>query len=133
MKKIISAPCSPSVQIESKNIEVMKIIITFGGGMGGSNQTFYANKVIKTSDGMLFIETVDGRELELNPRYIVLKEKTIILKVVTDTTAHSNYNQKTCNYSERTEFFDVGFDSYEFASVNASNAEKPVLSFFKKK
>ena len=133
MKKIISAPCSPSVRIGSKNIEVMKIIITFGGGMGGASQTFYANRVDKTSDGMLSVETVDGRELELNPRYVVSKERTNILKVVTDTTAHSNYNQKTCNYSERTEFFDVGFDSYEFASVNASNAEKPVLSFFKKK
>ena len=129
MKKIISAPCSPSIRIDSKNIEVAKIIITFGGGMGGANQAFYANKVDKTTDGMLSIETVDGRELELNPRYVVSKEKTIILKVVTDTTQHSNYNQKTCNYSERTEFFDVGFDSYEFDSVNTRNAEKPVLSF----
>jgi hypothetical protein len=133
MKKIISAPCSPSTQIDSKSIEVVKIIITFGGGMGGANQTFYANRVDKTSDGMLSVETVDGRKLELNPRYIVSKEVTNILKVVTDTTEHSNYHEKTCKYSERTEFFDVGFDSYEFASVNTSNAEKPVLSFFKKK
>lgn len=129
MKKIISAPCSPSKRIDSKNIEAVKIVITFGGGMGGSSQTFYANKVDKTSDGMLSIETVDGRELELNPRYVVSKERTIILKVVTDTTQHSNYGKKTCNYSERTEFFDVGFDSYEFASVNTSGSEKPILSF----
>ena len=133
MKKIISAPCSPSIQIDSKNIEAMKIIITFGGGMGGASQTFYANRVDKTSDGMLSVETVDGRELELNPRYVVSKERTNILKVVTNTTPHANYHQKTCNYSEQTEFFDVGFDSYEFASVNTSNAEKPVLSLFKKK
>lgn len=132
MKKIIAAPCSPSVRIDSKNIEVMKIIITFGGGMGGSSQTFYASRVNKTSDGMLAIETVEGRELELNPRYIVSKEKTIILKVVTDTTQHSNYREKLCKYSERTEFFDVGFTPYEFASVNTSNAEKPVISTFKK-
>lgn len=129
MKKIISEPCSPSTRIEAKNIEVVKIIITFGGGIGGTNQTFYASKVDKTPDDMLSIETVDGRELELNPLYIVLKEKTNILKVVTDTTQHSNYNKKICNYSVRTEFFDVGFDSYEFASVNTSGAEKPVLSF----
>ena len=101
--------------------------------MGGANQAFYANRVDKAPDDMLSIETVDGRKLELNPRYVVSKEKTIILKVVTDTTKHSNYHEKTCNYSERTEFFDVGFDSYEFASVNKSDAEKPVLSFFNKK
>ena len=133
MKKIISAPCSPSTRIDSKSIEVTKIIITFGGGMGGSSQTFYANRVDKIPDGMLSVETINGRVLELNPRYVVSKEKTIILKVVTDTTKHSNYHEKMCNYSERTEFFDVGFDSYEFASVNTSNAEKPVLSFFNKK
>ena len=101
--------------------------------MGGSSQTFYANRVDKIPDGMLSVETINGRVLELNPRYVVSKEKTIILKVVTDTTKYSNYHKKMCNYSEQTEFFDVGFDSYEFASVNTSNAEKPVLSFFNKK
>jgi hypothetical protein len=116
---LIGAPCSPSEIISHEAIKMKRILITYGGGIGGGNKVYYTKKITKEQaiNGSWDIETIDGKKISLMPRYIVEVEDTKVLKLVTNITEHKNYHKVVCTKSILTEYFDMsGFDNYEIVN-----------------
>jgi len=111
----VGKPCSPSNIINHEIFEMKRILISYGGGIGGAHKQYYTKKIYKEQaiNGSWNIETIDGKKIQLMPNFIVEIEETKVLKLVTDVTEHRNYNNTTCKKSILTEYFDLsGFDNY---------------------
>ena len=72
--------CTPSLIMNTKEIKATKILISFGGGMGGASQKLYAIKSTKKGD-YLKVELIDGTTREINPRFIVYKKPVKLLRI----------------------------------------------------
>ena len=101
----IGYPCSPSNNISHETIKATEILVTWGGGMGGSSKRYYA----LSKNGKNEFKLLDGDTIKINQEYIVHEKKVTIIKVVTDITAHSNYHKKTCNKAIKTEYILLNF------------------------
>lgn len=122
-------PVSPSTRLSQKEIKVTKILISYGGGMGGANETHYAKKVVQ-SEGNVKITTFDGRTIDINPRFIVYKEPCRILEIVTDVTAHTNYHGYKVKKEILTEYVEIPFliEKIEFKNEFGSGNLPSILS-----
>jgi hypothetical protein len=127
---LVGKPCSPSETISHEVIEMKRVLITYGGGMGGANKEYYTKKIYKEQaiNGGWNIETIDGKIIQLMPNFIVEVEETKVLKLVTDVTGHRNYNKTTCKKSILTEYFDLsGFDNYNIEEKYSSRDDKIIF------
>jgi hypothetical protein len=127
---LVGKPCSPSETISHEVIEMKRVLITYGGGMGGANKEYYTKKIYKEQaiNGGWNIETIDGKIIQLMPNFIVEVEETKVLKLVTDVTRHRNYNKTTCKKSILTEYFDLsGFDNYNIEEKYSSRDDKIIF------
>ncbi len=100
----IGAPRSPSKHMETTTGTITKLLVTYGGGMGGVNKTYYATKIKKT-EGLWCLSLIEGYDIEINPHYLVEKECGKYAKIVYDITDHANYNNRVCNKSISIEYF----------------------------
>jgi len=94
-KIIIGCPHSPLKRIATEEIPVTKVLITYGGGMGGSSGTYYATRRSDISDKKIKILTIDGRIIDIGTNFIVTEEDVIIVKNQyerPDTTTFYTYN-----------------------------------------
>ena len=124
MKTIkIGLSCSPSKMISTEKIETKKVLISYGGGMGGAHQKLYATNIKPDweFDGHLRLTLISGEEVSINPAFIVMKNDCNVVKVVTDNTQHANYNEKSCNKSVDTEFIELRYDE-DYVVVNEYTA-----------
>jgi len=97
MKTIqIGVPCSPSRILSDRTKKVRKILVSYGGGLGGSTDTYYTTKIHKERalNGFWELLLVEGGEIEINPRFIVSVEDAEIVIVETDITDFYNRNRK---------------------------------------
>jgi hypothetical protein len=78
----IGLPCSPSKRIEDKVLTVTEVLITFGGGMGGSSRKYY---VMSIEDNKYTL--VSGEVIKLNPRFIVSEREVRIVKQVIEANS----------------------------------------------
>jgi hypothetical protein len=112
-KLIIGLPCSPSfLSIPTEIIKTTSFLISYGGGMGGANKTYYATNctVDATTIGFFQLTLIDGTKVSINSRFLVEKQIVILIKITTDTTEHSNFYSKTCNQSIVIEWFKLEED-----------------------
>ena len=80
--KYIGFPCTPSVwtrEPEYKKITV--IIVSCGGGMGGSKWREYVYRTDELPKGIQWYRTVDGRDIRLNSNNIVMMEDYTMVTV----------------------------------------------------
>ncbi len=97
MKKlIIGPPCGRSakgdtVLLNIQSIACERIVISYGGGIGGTTGTYFAKKSIDI-DNMLEIVTVNDIRLKLNPRFVVLREPCRVLMLEYDVSGHNMYD-----------------------------------------
>jgi len=108
----IGLSCSPSKRISSDNFKATEILISYGGGMGGANKTFY---VINKNGNQYTL--ISGEVIILNPNFIVMERQVELVEQVIDTTAHSNYSTKTCEQSILTEYYKLEYRQ-DYALVN---------------
>jgi len=111
----IGKAVSPSHFVGKGELKNMKrILVSYGGGMGGANKTYYTEKIHKEQaiNGTWNIVDIHGNMIELNPRFIVEVVATKVVVLKTNTTGHANYNSKTCKSSILTEYFDLGEMGY---------------------
>ena len=107
-KLIIGLPCSPSfLSIPTQIIQTTSFLISYGGGMGGTNKTYYATDytVDATKIGFYQLTLIDGSKVSINSRFLVEKQIVNLIKITTDTTQHSNINSKRCSKSILIEWF----------------------------
>lgn len=115
----IGLSCSPSTIISNELIKCKRILVSFGGGMGGANITHYCTKVSTlTKDGYLNITLITGEKREINPKFIVEKADINIVKLVTDITQHINYNKPSTVTKEiETEFIRLLYNE-DYVIIN---------------
>jgi len=106
MKLKIGLSCSPSKILSHEKVKVIKVLVSWGGGMGGASESYYCLSIDKTIDTGKFWELtfLDGKTKNVNPTFVVSFEDEILVKVVSDITEHMNYRQKTCKKSITTEY-----------------------------
>lgn len=97
MKKfIVGTKFSPSKTKDHSTLDVTSLLVSYGGGMGGANVTYYAQDIVKENESELEVECIDGRTMTLNKNFIVKREPVKVLKQIVDITAHANYHKTTC-------------------------------------
>jgi hypothetical protein len=92
----IGRPCSPSTTLSGDHLNVTEFKVSYGGGMGGANETFYALESMPRKDGLLRLTLRGGEDIDINPRFLVYKRPRVMVIHVVDTTAHANYRNKIC-------------------------------------
>jgi hypothetical protein len=88
-KIIIGLPCTPSKYVSHKVVDCTRVLISYGGGMGGANKTYYAEN-IELKDGMLVLSLVKGSVVEVNPTFLVEKEKCKVAIIEYDVSPWAN-------------------------------------------
>jgi hypothetical protein len=96
MRKIeIGKSCSPSKIVSKEQIKCQRVLVSYGGGMGGANKSYYATKIQKEQalQGRWILKLLDGRTIDVNPSFIVENEEINVVKIVSDITEHLNFNK----------------------------------------
>ena len=123
----IGMPCSPSNFISVTRHKCIKVIISYGGGIGGKSETFYCESVENDKVGKnVTLKLYDGCTLNVNPNFIVLMEEGTCVKRVYDVLPHSNYRHVAYKkYINTTYFFLKENEILNFKNeyVNESNAK----------
>jgi hypothetical protein len=114
MKTIKIGPsCSPNTYIVSHEIiKGKKILVSFGGGLGGSSKTYHCTKVYipQPADSLRTLTLLSGEEIHVNGRFIVEICDRNYVKVVSNVTGHRNYYKKVCSKAIETEIFELLYD-----------------------
>jgi hypothetical protein len=127
-KLIIGLPCSPSfLSIPTEIIQATSFLISYGGGIGGANKTYYATDCYaeQAINGFYQLTLIDGSKVSINPRFIVEKQVVNLIKITTDTTPHSNYYSIICKQSISIEWFKLEDDEeFEWKADFTSRDDK---------
>lgn len=115
----IGKPCSPSTILGTEEIKATKVVISYGGGMGGSSRTLYAKKIKKVEDNFYKLTLIDDKIEEVGINFVVSKRAKTILKLSVDRTAHANYHKHTCNKQISVQYFEFDSDE-EYTIVDKS-------------
>lgn len=110
MKKVeIGMPCSPSYMVSSETLKVKKVLVSYGGGMGGASKTYFCTEVYepKPAESMRVLTLLTGEIVHVNGKYIVEIKNRDVVKLVTNITGHKNYNSKVCSKAILTEFIEL--------------------------
>lgn len=92
-------PCSPATRVGYEIINAKKILLTYGGGLGGANITVYATdkEIVYNEHGIAHvIDIFTDKEVEINTKYVVKAENLRLIVDKIDITAHANYHKVNC-------------------------------------
>ena len=111
-KKVLNfgLPCSPAKKVEEERHHAKKVLLTFGGGMGGAHRDiFIKDKDIKyNTHGIAKVTNIFTNEvMEINSKYVVSANDIDLLFMKFDTTAHSNYHTRKYKYTETIQVFEI--------------------------
>ena len=130
-KIIIGLPCSPSfLSIPTQIIQATSFLVSYGGGIGGSNKTYYATDYYAEPEinGFYQLTLIDGSKVSINPRFVVETQKVNLIKITTDTTPHSNYYSIICKQSISIEWFKLEDDEeFEWKAEYKTRDEKRLV------
>ncbi len=117
----VGKPVSPSNNLETILLKAKEILITYGGGMGGANKTYYVTKVNGNEYTL-----ITGEVIKLNKDFIVRERDVKLVKVTTDTTEHSNYRSITCKQSIVVAYHLLEFNQ-EYVSGEVNESDQNVI------
>ena len=122
-KRIISIgkTCSPSKILTTESIPAERILISYGGGVGGWNESHYAIQIVEESDSLI-ITNAKQVVTTIYKRFIVLREKCTLFKVTTDITEHTNYHSFKCKKNIVTNFYHIRQDEVAVVNEGAVNS-----------
>ena len=128
-KIIIGKPCSPSKLVKIEDLSLIKIKLTYGGGMGGANRTLYVEEIQSETEKELVVKTFDNEIVTINKDYIVYREPIKAVLHVTDSTEHSNYHSKQVNSSVITSLYELSVNTnWEYDDKMNHDNPKPFYS-----
>ena len=116
---------APSVLVSATAMGVTKVLISYGGGMGGSHKTYYCTDFqLKKSNGMYVAKLIEGEIIQINPSYVVEIKTRVLVKFVTDKTAHANYHDVKFKSSILTEYIELEHDeTFEATNENRNGCK----------
>lgn len=109
----IGLPCSPSKRISYEIVNAKKILLTYGGGMGGSRTTIYVTDkdIVYNEHGIAkVINILDDKEVEINTKYVVSAESVKLFVDKIDITGHTNYHEVQCKKHELIRILELPSD-----------------------
>jgi hypothetical protein len=121
------------LSIPTQIIQATSFLVSYGGGIGGANKTYYATDYYAEPEinGFYQLTLIDGSKVSINPRFIVETQKVNLIKITTDTTPHSNYYSIICKQSISIEWFKLEDDEeFEWKAEYKTRDEKRLV--FKK-
>ena len=107
---------TPATIVSHEVIDTKKVIISYGGGMGGASEKHYCTKVLKLTK-MWLLTLLSGEVFEVNPAFIVKVEDRRLVKLVCDVTSHSYFNAKNYKRLRIIEYIGLKFGE-EYRIVN---------------
>jgi hypothetical protein len=129
MKHKVGLSCTPSKIIKHEVIEVTEYLVSYGGGMGGSNARFYSKKLINPKKvDSIGVELYNGEVLTIHKNFIVTERKKRILKIVSDITKHVNYHKHVCDSKHEVTYYKLNFgDDFELVNEYVSSPKLDVI------
>lgn len=127
-------PCSPAVILSDRITEnVERVILSYGGGIGGTTETMYIRNREKSVTGEPFMDVVkiNGCDDKINKNFIVKITPVKLLTIVTDVTKHRNYNSIVCKSAIQTEVFVLQMDevaSMDLLTFNGDNTGRRIVN-----
>ena len=121
--------CSPSEITDTQELSVTEFLVSYGGGMGGANQTHYALDYKTNDDKFYVLELLNGNQIKINPRFVVSMQDKKVLRIENDVTAHTNYHKQVCKQFIIVNYYAM--DKSDTYIINASmdhQLPKPILS-----
>lgn len=104
----ITKPSTPSSLISAEESEYLKLLISYGGGMGGSKETIYCSVQHETEHTITVKNDLTGQIITYNRRFIVAYyHEVILVKAVFDTIGHANYHGKRFKRHETTVWVEI--------------------------
>lgn len=114
--------CSPSMHLSDRAIDVDKITVSYGGGMGGVNETYYVRKIEVNSEGFYNLFLYDGETIEINKRFIVKIKPCKLVEIVSDITEHPNLNPDKHTKLIETVYYEIKKNqTYKFINKFGTN------------
>ncbi len=129
---IVSKDCSPSRLISCRDFSVTKVIISYGGGMGGTSQIYYCTDVLErvTDDPVSYtrLTEISGQQTEMNPRFIVSKTVVKLVEIKVDVTGHSYLDETGSRKAVRTILIELKHgQKYEYDDNRGGRNEQVIL------
>jgi len=126
----------PSKHVSDELIfNVHKIIISYGGGMGGVNETLYARKVFEGDEifkGFWLLHLYTGERKYVNKEFVVSIDFCNLVEIVSDVTEHKNCNKDKHNKLYSFVYYEIPVDQiYEFFDIAHSIDAKKIDSFLR--
>lgn len=140
---VLGLPCTPSKFISADLKLGYKILISYGGGMGGANRTIYAyvnEQTISVLENVTakFINftNINNEEVTINTDFIVMVSKCNLVTTKIDATEHYNYGKETKQKGSGEykavilkDTFEIGInDAYVFKDEYHTNSEIKIKS-----
>lgn len=132
---VINAPCAPSTFTSEKREKCLKILISAGGGVGGSLwEEFGTTKDVIENGGFIKLkDAVTQKEKTINTKFIVKYEEVTLVKSVWDTTSWANYNKKTCQKQTQTLYFWFPIGAKVSFTTQYINGNESIRNYLVKK
>jgi hypothetical protein len=111
MKTIrIGVPCSPAYMVSNETLKAKKVLVTYGGSIGGNSKTYYCTSILEKNNPfvpMYRLTLLTGEIIDVNPKFIVEMMDRDIVKLVSNVTGHRNYSSKVCSKAILTEYIEL--------------------------
>ncbi len=130
MKTIeLGLPCSPSTPISQEEIKVKKVILCYGQ----NTETLHVRDAF-ADEGFIKVEYFNLHERDINLNFVVSVEEIRVVKIVTDVTAHRNFNKTPSDHVDEaieTGYYEIKDSedwSFKNSYISSRGARKIILS-----
>lgn len=107
-KLILKMRHSPASNPQVEVTPAVKMIVSYGGGMGGVHETFYVDTIPDLPTNTPITATdIRGRKLRINPRYVVYTTPVDLVHFSYNITNQVNYNAPKCQSATYHELNEV--------------------------
>jgi hypothetical protein len=131
MKNIqIGLNCTPSKITHHGKIKGLELLITYGGGVGGSKNLLYAQSWQELDNGFIQITQLNGEMMKVNRLNIVTQKRINIVRVTHDLTEYANHTSKKVDSSHHIAYYVLPFArSYEIVNEYFGYSKQPTVAY----
>lgn len=122
----------PSKHVSDELIfNVHKIIISYGGGMGGVNETLYAKKIFEGNDyndvfkDFWLVDLYTGERKYVNKEFVVSIDFCNLVEIVSDVTEHKYCNKERHGKLYSFAYYEIPVDQ-NYIFIEDTNKDNPI-------
>jgi hypothetical protein len=92
--------CTPADIVDTQELGVTEILISYGGGMGGANRKYHVleSRAKDKGSDLLVLDLLDGTTITINTNFIVSYTEKKVIRIETDITQRSENFNTVVNY-----------------------------------